>query len=72
VAKARPCSTGLTAAASPGGGRWPSPQAQEQLFNALAKVADRAFEGDDPELIHLTHLQRTLGLPDLNTTLLEK
>lgn len=32
------------------------PQAREQLFNALAKVADPAFQGDDPELFHLTHL----------------
>jgi hypothetical protein len=30
--------------------------AREQLFNALEEVADPAFQGDDPELAHLTDL----------------
>jgi hypothetical protein len=32
------------------------PHAREQLFNALAEVADPAFQSDDPELFHLTRL----------------
>ena len=32
------------------------PHAWEQLFDALAPVADPAFQGDDPEFAHLTSL----------------
>jgi hypothetical protein len=31
-------------------------QAREQLFDALAAVADPAFQGDDPDLDHLSGL----------------
>jgi hypothetical protein len=30
--------------------------ARVELFNALAEVADPAFQGDDPELVHLSDL----------------
>jgi hypothetical protein len=32
------------------------PQAREQLFDALAAVADPAFQADEPEYTHLTDL----------------
>ena len=32
------------------------PHAREQLFDALAPVADPTFQGDDPEFAHLTSL----------------
>ena len=32
------------------------PHARKQLFDALAQVADPAFQADDPELSHLTPL----------------